>query len=271
MTSLAARRKRSLLVFLILAGVLAYFVLNFSSQLMRTAVPTGWILLASILFLAGYQLRKKIPLAFLGSASTWLQFHIYVGLFTAVLFALHTGLKWPGNMFNVVLAATYLLLFSSGIIGLLFTRLLPRRLTSSGEEVLFERIPTMRRQIRLEVEKLISDQSESTVFREIYEKHLEEFFQSTSNAMWHFLQSSQPRKKMINALKHHERILNDEEKETLDQIIENVIQKDHLDYSWTIQATLKLWLFVHVPLTYGLITLVIFHVIVVSAFYGVSW
>ena len=40
-----------------------------------------------------------------------------------------------------------------------------------------------------------------------------------------------------------------------------VEQKDRLDYAYALQTMLKVWLFVHVPTTYGLILLALLHLL----------
>src|SRR4051812_12856019 len=52
---------------------------------------TGYLLLATVLFLALYNTRKKVPFLPLGNSATWLQCHIYAGIGSVGLFALHAG------------------------------------------------------------------------------------------------------------------------------------------------------------------------------------
>ena len=47
-----------------------------------------------------------------------------------------------------------------------------------------------------------------------------------------------------------------------------VEQKDRLDYAYALQTMLKVWLFVHVPTTYGLILLALLHLLLVYSFGG---
>jgi peptidoglycan biosynthesis protein MviN/MurJ (putative lipid II flippase) len=54
----------------------------------------------------------------------------------------------------------------------------------------------------------------------------------------------------------------------LRQLRELVKQKDNLDFQYAMQATLKCWLFMHVPLTYGLLLFAALHVLVVYAYRG---
>ena len=52
------------------------------------------------------------------------------------------------------------------------------------------------------------------------------------------------------------------------QIADLVRQKDGLDYHHSLQLTLKLWLFAHIPLTYSLLIFSVVHVVLVYAFSG---
>ena len=56
----------------------------------------------------------------------------------------------------------------------------------------------------------------------------------------------------------------------MDAIIRQVQRKDDLDYQYALQGALKLWLFVHIPLTYGLLVLAIFHGLAACAYGGIS-
>ena len=72
----------------------------------------------------------------------------------------------------------------------------------------------------------------------------------------------------MNKINDLNRYLNDKERATLDQIAALVRQKDGLDYHGSLQALLKLWLFVHIPLTYSLLLFTFAHVVLVFAFSG---
>src|SRR5262249_2941444 len=90
---------------------------------------TGRLLLGTVLFLALYNARKKFPFLPLGTSATWLQWHIYAGLGSVGLFALHAGIPWPAGLLNSALAGFYLATVASGIIGLYLTRSIPQQLS----------------------------------------------------------------------------------------------------------------------------------------------
>lgn len=135
------------------AGVLAHYYPRLAACFPHIVYLTGWLLLALCLGLTAYNLRKKLPFLPLLSSRVWLQFHAYAGLFAGVLFIFHLRFSIPGGAFNLVLAALFLAVTLSGIGGWWLSRVIPRRLTSAGGEVPFERIPIIRRDIRLQAEK----------------------------------------------------------------------------------------------------------------------
>ena len=64
------------------------------------------------------------------------------------------------------------------------------------------------------------------------------------------------------------RYLNAEEREFHDRLRELVCKKDELDFHYALQLMLKVWLFVHVPLTYSLLIAAGVHMVLVHAFGG---
>ena len=57
------------------------------------------------------------------------------------------------------------------------------------------------------------------------------------------------------------------EKESVaEQLIEMVVTKKNLDVQWNLQSVLKFWLFIHVPLSFGLLALAAAHIALVWQF-----
>ena len=63
--------------------------------------------------------------------------------------------------------------------------------------------------------------------------------------------------------------MNEEERKYLNQLSDLVEQKDDLDYHYSLQAVLKYWLFVHIPLAYGLLIFTVIHIVSANAMTGV--
>ncbi len=271
MITFAARRWFAIALITVITLVGAAVLLSYSLSLGNTAFLTGWVMLAMILFLVSYNLRKKLTYPPLLKSSTWLQLHVYVGLLSVVLFLFHTGWRMPNGAFEGTLAVLYACVAGSGLAGLALSRLIPARLTARGEEVLFERIALYRRELRDRAETLVVDslnRSGTTTLSDLYVRRLADFFHGSRHVWHHLVQSTRPLKLLTNELRALERYLDDRERDTARELAELVEAKDNLDYHYAMQGVLKGWLFVHIPLTYVLLLFIALHVVVVHAFSG---
>src|SRR5437868_538369 len=154
MTSFTRQRLIGLILFLALSALAVWLQARWFGAMLRLSFLSGWILFALILALTFYNGRKKLPFLPLLSSEAWLQFHIYAGLLTAVLFAIHLGYRVPKGWLQGTLAWLYVLVMLSGFFGLFVSRTIPKRLTTRGGEVFFEEIPALRRQLQERAEAL---------------------------------------------------------------------------------------------------------------------
>lgn len=232
---------------------------------------TGWILLALILALTAYNARKKLPFLPLFSSRTWFQIHVYLGLFTGVMFLLHLRWRIPNGWFEGVLAWLFVGVTVSGVLGWWISRQLPKRLTTVGGEVLYERIPIIRRELRLQAEalalKAIPDAG-ATTLAEFYTRSLSGYFAAAQPFWASILSSRRQLSALLDSLSETKRYLTAAEKTHADQLADLIRQKDAVDFQRAAQLVLKGWLFVHIPLTYGLLIFSALHVILVYAFSG---
>jgi thiosulfate reductase cytochrome b subunit len=243
----------------------------YSRSLRDTSYVTGWVLVATLLFLALYNLRKKLTYPPLGSSSTWLQLHLYVGLLSIVVFAIHIGFTTPGGPLEIGLATLYIWVAASGLIGLFFSRFIPARLSVRGQEVLFERIPMFRRQLRDRSEELVLEAakvSNSLTLSDFYRHRLAGFFDRPAHFWHHLVQSSRPLHRLMDEFNALDRYLDEQERQIAGQLAELIKSKDTLDYHRAMQGVLKGWLFVHLPLTYALFMFIAVHAVLVHAFSG---
>jgi len=271
MKSLRNRRVRNVAVLILLVVLFALAARVSTAALRDTARLSGWCLFALILLLAAYNLRKKLPFLPLGSSAAWLQLHIYAGLLTSLIFGTHVGWRITDGVFESVLAGLYVSVFLSGCLGLIVSRSFARRLTTRGDEVMFERIAVRRKLLQGEVEELVlqcATETGSAAVGEFYVARLQPFFSRARNLWHHLLQSNRPRHALLSEMRGFDRYLNDAERQTIQEIALRVEAKDELDYQYALQATLKYWLFVHVPLTYALLVLAVFHLLLVHTFSG---
>ena len=237
----------------------------------RHAYLSGWVLFAAMLFLTFFNLRKRVPFLRLGSASFWLQLHLYVGIFSGALFFVHIGGSWPAGIFHQLLALIYVVVFVTGVLGLWISRAFPRMLTVAGYETPFERIPYARRNLREEAEALVLagvDGQTSPVIAEFYSRKLGMFFTRPYNRWAHLRQSRAPQAAHVSQFDEVQRYARRGEGEMLDKLRDLVARKHMLDYQYSLQSALRLWLFAHIPLSYSLLIFSVLHIILVHAFSG---
>lgn len=269
MRSLAARRALNLSLLAIASLVVGAWYAVYRLTLGDPRIFAGWCLFGSVVLLALYNTRKRLPFLPLGLAATWLQLHIYVGLLSVLFFVLHAGVALPSGTFETLLAVLYGGVAATGIIGLFLSRSIPPRLARRGEEVIYERIPVLRRELRRRAEAVVLESLTRTRAKGIadyYHKRLYPFFSRPRNLLGHVLGSTAARRALQEEMTEFSTGLRKQDKPFLDRIEDLVVAKDDLDFHWANQAVLKYWLFLHIPLTYALFLFVLVHVVLVYAF-----
>ena len=236
-----------------------------------TAFATGYLLLATVLFLALYNVRKKLPFLPLGSSSAWLQWHIYIAIGSIGVFALHAGIPWPAGILNTTLAACYVATIASGLVGLYLTRSIPRQLARVGSEVIYERIPFLQMQVRAEAGTAVLQAvtaSGATTLADFYLARLFDFFHQSRGTRYFLRPTSELRRSLMHELTTVRRYLSDQEQATCETLFSLLRRKDDLDFHEARQRLLKSWLFVHIGLTYALVALGLLHGLLALAFRG---
>ena len=150
---------------------------------------------------------------------------------------------------------------------------LPPRLTTAGGEVPFEHIPVVGRALRLQAEALVDERHVRAPRRrpsaDFYAGRLADFFAGPAGFSPRiFFASRRPLNTRLEQMVEVNRFLGPEERKTAEQLADLVRQKDTLDFHRATQLVLKGWLFVHIPLTYGLLVFSFVHVVLVYAYSG---
>ena len=271
MKALTVRRTRNtVIVVAISLGAGLAFAAS-SASLGPAQLTTGWVLFGIVVLLALLSMRKRLSFLQLGSARNWLQFHIYAGWFCVALFVVHLGGRLPNGAVEISLSLLFVIVAGSGIVGLILSRTIPRRLSTRGQEVIYERIPVLLRTIREDVERqMLASVSEtkSTSISDFYTGRLAAYFQRPRHFWRHLAESRGPLQKILDEIQAMERYLSPREREFMDLIGRRVREKDDLDYHYAGQAMLKRWLFVHIPLTSALLMFGLLHALLIHAFQG---
>ena len=271
LTRFERRRVAWALVCAALAFALALAVTVLRTALRPSALYTGALLYALVVGLALFNGRKKLPFLPLAKASTWLQVHIYAGWLAVVVFLLHTGFRWPKGPFLQVLAAVFVLVAASGVVGLVLTRWLPQLLARSGEPLTYERIPEIRAEIRTRIEELVTladRETESSTLGDFYLKHLMVYVAANPGFWPSFDGQDRPYRRTVEELATLERYFNVRERELAAGLREWIEAKRNLDNQMVAQRLLKYWLFVHIPASAALLLLGLAHGVIALRYSG---
>lgn len=270
----ATRARRRLIHSAVLAAVLAGVYAQqwlIGHSLGHPSFFTGYVLLGAVVFLSLYNLRKKAPAAPLGSSRAWMQLHVYTGIGSVGVFLMHTGLRWPDGWLEGTLAALFAATAASGLVGLYWTRTLPPKLARVGEEVIYERIPALRDQLRERAEAAVLrtiESTGSTTLSGVYHRHLQHFFEHPRELAYRVWPSNRRRRALMAELTEASRFLSETEQAAGEELFALVRKRDDLDYHAALQWRLKAWLFVHIGLTYPLLVASLLHGLVAHAFSG---
>jgi hypothetical protein len=236
-----------------------------------SSFTSGYLLIGAVLFLALYNVRKKLPFLPLGSSAAWLQWHLYVGLGTVAVFGWHAGFAWPGGVLNASLATVYLLTVASGFVGLYLTRTVPAQLARVGAEIIYEQIPAFQRQVRGQAGEVVLESvaaSGATTLADFYTARLYDFFGRPRGWGYFFWPTTARCRALVREMSDLRRYLSEQELAGLERLYALVRRKDDLDFHDARQRALKLWLFVHIALTCALVPLALLHGLLAHAFHG---
>lgn len=240
------------------------------NALRDSSYSTGYLLFGSVLFLAAYNVRKKVPTLPLGSSRTWLRWHLTVGWIAIGVFIAHTKAQFPSGGLEWMLFILFVLTAGSGIYGLYLTKIVPRRLLAIGEEVIFEQIPLRRRAIADQARAITLESIESTeVLARFYKSRAARFLETSREWPYYLRPTGSWRRELEQNAKALDRYLSEAQRLQRDRLSHLIRAKDDLDYQYALQWRMKSWLFAHIGMTYSLIIVAAYHGLVAHAFRGV--
>ena len=248
---------------------LAYFSHQEMLNLSDASFVSGWILLGAMISLGIFNIRKRMSALPLGRAAYWLTLHVVLGFFAVGTFMVHTNYVWPTGVYEQLLASLFWLTAVSGILGWLYQRAIPRRLSRIGYEVIFERVPAEIAHLREEAEAAalegVGSSGEPTLGR-FYSESLDWFFQRPRFVVSHLLGTGAATYWLEQRSLAVRRLLGSAEVKALNEIEKIARLKISVDAHYAIQRSLKLWVFAHVLLTSATLSLSVWHLILVHVY-----
>jgi hypothetical protein len=140
-----------------------------------------------------------------------------------------------------------------------------------GEEVLYERIPSLHRSVQQQAGEVVMQSvtaSGATTLGDFYVDRLYDFFCQRRSLVYFLRPTTTLRRSLMGEMQNLRRYLREPELAACERLFALVRRKDDLDFHAARQGLLKIWLFIHIGLTYGLVALAMLHGLLALAFRG---
>lgn len=273
MTQVSFRNRRRLSLAITFLAMAIVFVIAWiqEGRLAQASFFTGSTLLATLFLLILLGVRRRLPVLPLGSVSTWTQMHLYVGLFSAAVYAMHVPALIASGTFECGLSIVFLLVTCSGFYGIYASRALPKRLTAVEGQHRFDRVAWHRSQIAEAAREQLEDLREVSGIRVLgsfYTNYLRPFFDTRPSLAYVIVPSGVRRRRLLSGLKELDRYLEDEGRSTAGRFAALVRRRDDLDYQFALQLRLRLWLVVHSFFSVALVVGAIIHAVLAWRYAG---
>jgi hypothetical protein len=216
-------------------------------------------------------LRRRFPMLPLGTMSTWLQVHLYTGLFALVVYLLHVPRLVADGVFEGGLSWLFLGVSASGLYGVWVSRTAPRRLTDVPGNYRFGQIGWHRQKIADLAAGMLQD-LQSTPAAEVlgtfYQENLHPFFTTRPGLAYVALPTGTRRRRLLAGLGRIERYLETDTQQAAGRLAALIRMRDDLDYHFALQWRLRLWVVFHAILSLALLLASTLHLFVVLRFAG---
>lgn len=233
------------------------------------SIVTGYVLLALMLGLALLAGRKRLSMVPMSRVSVWLTVHVLVGLLALAVFWLHSRTLWPNGLHQELLAGLFYLVVASGCLGVLLQATLPARLTQSGTEVIYERIPAELSRLRAAAEAVVlacvAETGSDSLARH-YDERLHWYFQRPRFFLSHVAGTMRARHWLHHNATATARYLNDRESDHLRRLYRLAEEKTLMDFHYALQGLMKWWLFAHIPPAAALLVFSLWHLLLVNLY-----
>jgi hypothetical protein len=265
-----------------ISGCLFWLVWVYGNALRDPSYFDGWVLASGMSVQLYFHIAIKTKSLSPKSATRWRTIHIFLGYVLIAAFLSHTDFSLPDTGFEWALWSGFVLVTLSGILGTYLAWALKAK-GWKDELVAYDRIPTRRAELAREVHAAATKTDSAAAamglpavphdawIMDLYANHLRDFFQGQRNFSAHFIGSKRPLKRLTDEIDKLSPYVEQQSQEKLAAIRNLVVEKDRLDFGHVYLGLSKVWLFVHVPVTYALTVLIVLHVLVNYAFSSGAW
>ena len=211
-----------------------------------------------------YAVRRRIRVAPVQTAQNWLQLHVYGGAIGFVFILVHEGFRLPSGTFGWLLLLFTLLTTAFGIAGVFLQKLLPRVMTALPVEAIYERIPATITRLRGEARDVVAPGSDR--LKTFYETEVDRTLVPRGTRWTYVFDVTQGRDGIVTTFERIKPYFDEADQSRAAALLAIALQKRDLDAHYAVQAALRAWLLVHVPVAFLLTALVVAHIITVLRF-----
>jgi hypothetical protein len=233
-----------------------------SARLGDARLTTGATLLGCIILLTLIGVRRRLPVLPIGSMATWTQVHLYTGVFTCAIYALHVPAIIGTGGLESILSITFLLVAGSGIYGIHASRTIPKRLTAIQGQHHFDQVGWHRDQINQKAHELMADVPETpagNLLTQHFQGNLQAYFASRARILYLALPSGNRRRRMLTELRELNRYLDDPMASITGKLSALVRHRDDIDYQFALQLRLRIWVAFHAVMSVLLLVFSFIH------------
>lgn len=196
----------------------------------------------------------------LGTARSWLYFHLYGGALFLLLVLMHSEFRLPSGWVTSWLWCLSLWTAVSGALGLTLQQWIPRVLASGlSTEVLYERIPELVDEVRERAAEVAAASGEA--IQGLYEREVAPELVAPRWRPLFFFDITGGVHARLKEFRYLESFLSEEERERLETLGGLLKAKLEMDAHFTLQHALRVWLYLHVPTSVLLLVFVVIHVL----------
>ena len=264
-----------------ISGGLFWLVWIYGNGLRDPRYLDGWVLAGGMSLQLAFHIAIKTASLSPKSAARWRKIHIFVGYLLIAAFISHSDFSLPDTAFEWALWAGFVLVTLSGIFGTYLAWAL-RAKHAIDERISYDSIPIRRAELARDVYAVAKIDLPAAAIAlpapphdawimDLYTNHLRDFFRGQRNFAAHLIGSRRPLKRLTDEIDDLSPYVDKPSQKKLAVIKGLVVEKDWLDFAYVYLGLTRGWLFVHVPVTYTLIVLVVLHVVVVYAFSSGPW
>lgn len=267
-------------VLAVLASSFCGLVWIYGNSLRDPRFLDGWILAGGMSLQLCFHFLLKAKKLSPKATARWRSVHVCTGYFLIAALVSHSSMSMPDTGIEWALWATFVLITLSGILGAYLSWSLKQNRdtrTSSSNERIRARQGELAREVWEMVAKThagatvggLPPPPEDAWVSSLYEYHLKDYFAVRRGPVSWLGRNIGPA--VLEEIDELALYANPQNQERLEAIKSMVVERRQLDSASRRAVLTQAWQFVHVPLTYALVVLIVVHVVVVYAFSSGSW